>query len=78
MLGRRRRRHPSLEGLRHTRCNNGDKTTGELYPSLHAPEDEGLRRSRLFPRPRPARRPTCDPAHRNRPCVATVHYGPNL
>jgi hypothetical protein len=30
MLGRRRRRHPSLECLRQPRCTNGDKTTGGL------------------------------------------------
>jgi hypothetical protein len=30
MLGRRRRRHPSLEAFAKPRCTNGDKTTGRF------------------------------------------------
>jgi hypothetical protein len=77
-VGAKAKTPPFARCLRQTRCNNGDKTTGRFYPSSHASEDEGLRRSRLVPRPRPTWRPTCDPAHYSRPCVATTHYGPNL
>jgi hypothetical protein len=77
-VGAKAKTPPFARCLRQTRCNNGDKTTGRLYPSSHASENEGLRRSRPIPQPRPTRRPTFDPAHFGRPCVATTHYGPNL
>jgi hypothetical protein len=77
-VGAKAKTPPFARCLRQTRCNNGDKTTGRLYPSSHASEDEGLRRSRLVPLPRPTWRPTCDPTHYSRPCVAATHYGPNL
>jgi hypothetical protein len=51
---------------------------GRRHPSPHTTSDEDLRRSHPTVRPRPAQRPTCDPAHCNRPCVAAACYGPNL
>jgi hypothetical protein len=50
MLGRRRRRYPSLDAFAKSRCTNGDKTTGRLHPSSNVPQDEGLRRGRPIPR----------------------------
>jgi hypothetical protein len=78
LLGRRRRRHPSLDAFAVIVGPSGDKTTGRLTlrPTRHRTKtcDE------VVPslRPRPALRPTCDPAHCNRPCVAAARYGPNL
>src|SRR5688572_18013239 len=51
---------------------------GQGHPSLHTTSGEDLQRGHSTVRPRPARRPTGDPAHCNRPCVATACYGPNL
>ena len=78
LVGAKAKTPPFARCLRRTHCNNGDKTTGRLYPSSHASKDEGLWQSRLIPRPRPTWRPTCVPAHYSRPCVAAAHYEPNL
>jgi hypothetical protein len=78
MLGRRRRRHPSLDAFAVIVGPSGDKTTGRLTlrPTRHRTKtyDE------VVPslRPRPALRPTYDPAHCNRPYVAAARYEPNL
>jgi hypothetical protein len=69
-VGAKAKMPPFARCLRQSRCTNGDKTTGRLYPSSHASQDEGLWRGRPIPRSRPTRRPTRDPAHCNRPCVA--------
>jgi hypothetical protein len=87
MLGQRQRRHPSLEafaavsGLAETKWTGTPFArfgNGKGHPSLDSAPDEGLRRRHPTARPRPARRPTCDLAHCNGPCVAAVSYGPNL
>jgi hypothetical protein len=54
------------------------RQNGQGHPSLGTTSDEGLRRGPPIVRPRPVRRPTCDPAHCNGPCVAAVCYGPHL
>jgi hypothetical protein len=51
---------------------------GRGHPSLHSTSGEGLQQGHPTVRLRPAWRPTCDPAHCNRPCVATSCYGPKL
>jgi hypothetical protein len=51
---------------------------GRRHPSLHTTSGEDLQRGHPTVRPRPAWRPTGDPAHCRRPCVATACYGPNL
>jgi hypothetical protein len=56
----------------------GKDATLRSRPSLDSAPDEGLRRRHPTVRPRPAQRPTCDPAHCNGPCVAAACYGPNL
>jgi hypothetical protein len=66
------RSRPSLQSLVRRRQN------GQGHPSLDTTSDEGLRRGYPTVRPRPAQRPTCDPAHCNGPCVATACYGPYL
>jgi hypothetical protein len=76
-VGAKAKTPPFARGLRRTRCTNGDKT-GHTYPSSHTPPDEDPRRGRIILRPRPEWRPTCDPAHCNRPYVAVARYGPNL
>jgi hypothetical protein len=67
------RSRPSLQSLVQQRQDNG-----QGHPSPHTTSDEDLRRGHPTVRPRPARRPTCDPAHCNGPCVAAACYGPNL
>jgi hypothetical protein len=66
------RSRPSLQSLVRWRQN------GQEHPSLDTAPDEGLRRRHPTVRPRPAQRPTCDPAHCNGPRVAAACYGPNL
>jgi hypothetical protein len=66
------RSRPSLQSLVRQRQN------GQGHPSLDSAPDEGLRRRHPTVRPRPAQRPTCDPAHCNGPCVAAACYEPNL
>jgi hypothetical protein len=60
------RSRPSLQSLVQRRQN------GQGHPSPHTTSDEGLRRGHPTMRPRPPRRPTCDPAHCNGPCVAAA------
>jgi hypothetical protein len=76
MLGRRQRRHPSLEVFAAAAGLTETKQAGT--PFADSAPDEDLRRSHPTVRPRPAQRPACDPAHCNGPCVAAVCYGPNL
>jgi hypothetical protein len=76
-VGAKAKTPPFARCLRQPRCANGDKT-GQGHPSLHTTSDEDLCRGHPTVRPRPAGRPTCDPAHCNRPCVAAACYGPNL
>jgi hypothetical protein len=66
------RSRPSLQSLVRRRQN------GQGHPSLDTAPDEGLRRRHPTVRPRPAQRPTCDPAHCNGPRVAAACYRPNL
>jgi hypothetical protein len=54
------------------------RQNGQGHPSLGTTSDEGLRRGPPTVQPRTVRRPTCDPAHCNGPCVAAVCYGPHL
>jgi hypothetical protein len=67
------RSRPSLQSLVQRRQDNG-----QGHPSPHTTSDEDLRRGHPTVRPRPAWRPTCDPAHCNGPSVAAACYGPNL
>jgi hypothetical protein len=76
-VGAKAKTPPFARCLRQPRCANRDKT-GQGHPSLHTTSDEDLCRGHPTVRPRPAGRPTCDPAHCNRPCVAAACYGPNL
>jgi hypothetical protein len=77
-VGAKAKTPPFARCLRRSRRTSGDKTTGRLTlrPTRHRTKtcDE------VVPslRPRPALRPTCDPAHCNRPCVAAARYEPNL
>jgi hypothetical protein len=41
-VGAKAKTPPFARCLRQTRCTNRDKTTGRLYPSSHASQDEGL------------------------------------
>jgi hypothetical protein len=76
MLGRRRRRHPSLQAFVNLRCTNGGKPTGANHPSSSTLQDEGLRRGRPDPRPHPTWRPTWDSARCNRPRTEKCVTGP--
>jgi hypothetical protein len=77
-VGAKAKTPPFARCLRRNRWTSGDKTTGRLTlrPTRHRTKtcDE------VVPslRPRLALRPTCDPTHCNRPCVAAARYGPNL
>jgi hypothetical protein len=76
-VGAKAKTPPFARGLRRNRRSGGIKRA--VPPFARAPtSDEGLRRGRPTVRPRPARRPTYDPAHCNGPCVAAVCHGPNL
>jgi hypothetical protein len=72
-VGAKAKTLPFAQCLRQSRCTNGEKTTGRLHPLSNTPQDEGLRRGRPIPRPHPTRRPTCNPAHCNRPHKAGLH-----
>jgi hypothetical protein len=41
-VGAKAKTPPFARCLRQTRCTNGDKTIGRLYPSSHVSQDEGL------------------------------------
>jgi hypothetical protein len=75
LLGRRRRRYPSLQAFVNlaapTEAKRPARSTGEVHPSSSTPQDEGLRWSHPFPRPHPTWRPTWDSAHFNRPRAET-------
>jgi hypothetical protein len=80
MLGRRRRRYPSLQAFVNlaapTEAKRPMRSTGEVHPSSSTLQDEGLQRSRPFPRPHPTWRPTWDLAHCNRPRTEKCVTGP--
>jgi hypothetical protein len=78
IVGAKAKTPPFARCLRRNRRTNGDKTTGRL--TLRPTRHRTKTRDEVVPslRPRPAWRPTCDPAHCNRPCVAAARYGPNL
>jgi hypothetical protein len=70
MLGRRRRRYPSLDAFASLAAPM--KTTiGRLHPSPDTPKDEDLWRGFPIPRRRPTRGPTYNPAHFNRPRIGS-------
>jgi uncharacterized protein YdcH (DUF465 family) len=77
-VGAKAKTLPFARCLRQSRGTDGGETTGSLHPSSNTPQDEGLRRGRPIPQPRPTRRPTGNSAHCNRPRVVAAHYGPNL
>jgi hypothetical protein len=66
MLGRRRRRYPSLQAFA-TSLHHRRQDGGMDHPPSSSPQDEGLQRSLLIPRPHPTWSPTWDSAHCNRP-----------
>jgi hypothetical protein len=77
VLGRRRRRYPSLDAFARLAAPT-ETTTGRLHPSSNTPKDEDLWRGGPIPRRRPTRGPTCNQAHHNGPRAVAAHYGPNL
>jgi hypothetical protein len=77
MLGRRRRRYPSLDASS-SLTTPTETTTGRLRPSSDTPKDEDLWRGRPTPRRRPPLEPTCNPARHNGPRAIAAHYGPKL
>ena len=74
-VGAKAKTLPFARCLRQSRCTNGGETTGRFHPSSTTLQDEGLRRGRPVPRPRPTRRPTWNSAHYNRPRVAECVTG---
>jgi hypothetical protein len=66
VLGRRRRRYPSLDAFTSLAAPT-ETTTGRLHPLSDTPKDEDLWRGRPIPRRRPTRGPTCNPTHHNGP-----------
>jgi hypothetical protein len=76
MLGRRQRRHPSLEASAAVAGLTETKRAGT--PFADSAPDKGLRRCHPAVQPRLAQRPTRDPAHRDGPCVVDACYGPNF
>jgi hypothetical protein len=75
-VGAKAKTIPFAPSLCQPRCTNGSKTTGEDHPSSSTLQDEGLRRSRPFPRPHSTWRPTWDSAHFNRPRLEKCVTGP--
>jgi hypothetical protein len=77
-VGAKAKTPPFARCLRRNRRTSGDKTTDRL--TLRPTRHQTKTCDEVVPslRPRPALRPTCDPTHRNRPCVAAARYGPNL
>jgi hypothetical protein len=76
MLGRRQRRHPSLEAFAAVAGPTETKRAGTPFALFGTRRRPATRHPTV--RPRPAQRPTCDPAHCNGPCVVAACYGPNL
>jgi hypothetical protein len=75
-VGAKAKTLPFARCLCQSRCTNGGETTDSLHPLSNTLQDEGLRRGRPTPRPRPTRRPTWNSAHCNRPRVAECIMGP--
>nr|ACG45523.1 hypothetical protein [Zea mays] len=73
VLGRRRRRYPSLDAFASLAAPT--KTTIDSLRSLSGtPKDEDLWRGRPIPRCRPTLEPTCNPARHNGPRAITAQY----
>jgi hypothetical protein len=77
MLGRRRRRYPSLVAFASLAAPT-KMTTDSLRSSSGTPKDEDLWRGRPVPRRRSTLEPTCNPGRHNGPRAITAQYGPNL
>jgi hypothetical protein len=77
MLGRRRRRYPSLDAFASLAAPM-ETTTSSLRSSSGTPKDEDLWRGRPIPRHRPTLEPTCNSARHNRPRAITAQYGLKL
>jgi hypothetical protein len=77
LLGRRRRRYPSLDAFASLAAPT-ETTTGSLRSSSGTPKDEALWRGRPIPRRRPTLEPTCNPARHNGPRAITAQYGLKL
>jgi hypothetical protein len=75
-VGAKSKTLPFARCLCRSRRTNGGKATGSFHPSPNTLQDKGLRRGRSVSRPRPARRPTWNSAHCNRPRVAECITGP--
>jgi hypothetical protein len=73
MLGRRRRRYPSLDAFA-SLAAQVDATTGSLRSSSGTLKDEDLWRGRPIPRRRLTLEPTCNPARHNGPRAITAQY----
>jgi hypothetical protein len=77
-VGAKAKTPPFARGLRRGRRSNGDKTTGE--DTLRSIQHRAKAYNEVIPPCGFVQHggPCCDPAHCNRPCVATACYGPNL
>jgi hypothetical protein len=75
-VGAKAKTLPFARCLRQSRCTNGGEATDSFHPSSNMLQDEGLRRGRPVPRPRPTRRPTWNLAHCKRPRAAACITGP--
>jgi hypothetical protein len=71
MLGRRRRRYPSLDAFANLVAST-ETTTGSLRSSSGTTKDEDPWRGRPIPRCRPTLEPTCNPARHNGPRAITA------
>jgi hypothetical protein len=76
LLGRRRRRYPSLDAFASLAAPT-ETTTGSLRSSSGTPKDKDLWRGRPIPRRRPTLEPTCNPAHHNGPALSLRSTGLN-
>jgi hypothetical protein len=77
MLGRRRRRYPSLDAFANLAAPT-ETTTVSLRSSSGTPKDEDLWRGHPIPRRSTTLEPTCNPAHHNGPRAITAQYGLKL
>jgi hypothetical protein len=75
-VGAKAKTLPFARCLRQSRCTNGGEATNGFHPSSTTLQDEGLRRGRPVPCPRPTRRPTWNSAHCNRTRVVECITGP--
>jgi hypothetical protein len=75
LLGRRRRRYPSLQAFVNLAApTEAKRPAGSTLRPLHY--NEGLQRGCPVPRPHPTWRPTWDSAHCNRPRTEKCVMGP--